>query len=188
MSESSVLKWVRAAQAANDSTQDHRRLTDDLYRRYWEEICRYVRRSFGAGPPDPEDVAQIAFTKFAALSRPRDILNPRAFLYRTAHNAAADWHRQSARAEAAKKDPALANQRHEFTPEDILMSRDGLLRLDAALAKLKPRQRTALLLHRVDGLSFAEIARRMQISPSGARKLVEQGFARCAESMRRNEL
>ncbi|MGE5502303.1 MAG: sigma factor-like helix-turn-helix DNA-binding protein, partial [Ignavibacteriales bacterium] len=62
---------------------------------------------------------------------------------------------------------------------------DELARLEATLAQLRPRQRTALLMHRLDGLSFAEIGRRMGVSPSGARKLVEQGFAASMAAMKR---
>ena len=157
-----------------------------LYRRHWVELCAYARRTFGLGPPDPEDIAQAAFARFAALPANAEVANPRAFLFRTAHNIGVDAHRSAARGAAAALDPQLATaDGRDFSPEDVLVSREELARLEAAIAALKPRQRTALLLHRLDELSFAEIGRRMGVSPSGARKLVEQGFAAAMAAMRR---
>ena len=156
-----------------------------LYRRHWAELCAYARRTFGLGPPDPEDIAQAAFARFAALPANAEVANPRAFLFRTAHNIGVDAHRTRARGAAAALDPQLHADGRDFSPEDVLVSREELARLEAAIAALKPRQRTALLLHRLDELSFAEIGRRMGVSPSGARKLVEQGFAAAMAAMRR---
>jgi hypothetical protein len=45
--------------------------------------------------------------------------------------------------------------------------------LNQVIAGLKPKQRVALLLHRIDGLNYVEIAREIGISASGARLLVE---------------
>ncbi|HEX6860481.1 MAG TPA: sigma-70 family RNA polymerase sigma factor [Caulobacteraceae bacterium] len=156
-----------------------------LYRRHWAELTAYARRTFGAGPPEPEDIVQAAFARFAALPDNTTVANPRAFLFRTAHNIALDARRSQARHGAASLDPQFPGEGHDFSPEDVLVSREELARLEAAIAGLRPRQRTALLLHRLDGLSFAEIGRRMGVSPSGARKLVEQGFAAAMASMRR---
>lgn len=157
-----------------------------LYRRHWAELVGYARRTFGAGPPEPEDIVQATFARFAALPANTEVANPRAFLFRTAHNIGVDAQRSRIRAGAAASDPQLApNDGRDFSPEDVLVSRDELARLEATLAQLRPRQRTALLMHRLDGLSFAEIGRRMGVSPSGARKLVEQGFAASMAAMKR---
>jgi DNA-directed RNA polymerase specialized sigma24 family protein len=87
-------KVSKAGDAAPGAlTSDTQRPLDRIYRQHWDEICRYVRRSFGAGPPDPEDVAQAAFARFAALDVEVQVANPRAFLFRTAHNIAIDARR-----------------------------------------------------------------------------------------------
>ena len=153
---------------------------DQVYRRHWDEIRRYVRQRFGPGPPEPEDIAQAAFARYAALDDAAEVANPRAFLFRTAHNLAVDARRSSGRGEAAMADPQLTQtQTVDFSPEDVLVAKDELARLDVALARLKPKQRVALLMHRIDGLSYAEIGRRLGLSPSGARVLVERAFEAC---------
>lgn len=157
-----------------------------LYRRHWVELVAYARRTFGAGPPEPEDIVQATFARFAALPANTEVANPRAFLYRTAHNIGVDAQRGRIRAGVAASDPQISqSDGRDFSPEDVLVSRDELARLEAAIASLRPRQRTALLMHRLDGLSFAEIGRRMGVSPSGARKLVEQGFTASMAAMNR---
>jgi RNA polymerase sigma-70 factor (ECF subfamily) len=156
---------------------------EQVYRRHWDEIRRYVRQRFGSGPPEPEDIAQAAFARYAALDSETEVANPRAFLFRTAHNLAVDARRSSGRGAAAVADPQLAGtETVDFSPEDVLVAKDELARLDAALARLKPKQRVALLMHRIDGLSYAEIGRRLGLSPSGARVLVERAFEACMTS------
>lgn len=183
MAESWLLKISGGAAAKPASAGDP---VERAYRRHWDELCRYVRRSFGAGPPDPEDVAQAAFARFAAADRSL-IDNERAYLFRTAHNIAIDARRRDHTAEAGLTVLTLeAEARHDPGPENVIVAREELARLDAALDSLKPKHRKALLMHRLDGLSFAEIARRMDISPSGARKLVEEGYAACMKAMKRD--
>jgi RNA polymerase sigma factor (sigma-70 family) len=159
---------------------------EQLYCDHRGELSAYVRRVVGLGPPEPEDVVQTTFARFASLDGAAAIANPRAFLFRTAHNVIVDAYRRLARERRRMADEAVRVQgRVDVSPEDVFLPREDITRLEAALARLKPKQRTALLMHRVDELSFAEIGRRLGVSPSGARKLVEQGFAACAGAMAR---
>lgn len=187
MSNSLVGKLGKSAGGGGDLQAIARHAPlDRAYRQHWDEICRYVRKRFGSGPPEPEDVAQATFARYAALAAPEAVDNPRAFLFRTAHNIAVDARRRTSRGEAIAGDPAISAEAClDFSPEDVLVSRDELARLDRALMDLKPKVRVALLLHRLDGLSFAEIGRRLGVSPSGARSLVDRGFEACAAAMKR---
>lgn len=49
-------------------------------------------------------------------------------------------------------------------PEQIVLAREELRRLQAALDRLPPRARQAVILRKVDGLSWREIAERMGIA------------------------
>jgi RNA polymerase sigma-70 factor (ECF subfamily) len=161
-------------------------LVEGAYRRHWDEICRYVRRAFGAGPPEPEDVAQATFARFAAVDNPLAIDNPRAFLFRTAHNLAVDGRRKRGRGEAVLADPAVVEiEGFDFSPEDVLVTREELDRLNASLADLTPNQRDALLMHRLDDLSFAEIGRRLGVSQTTATRLVQRASLHCLRKMQR---
>lgn len=159
---------------------------EGLYARHRKELHDYARRLVGSKPPEPEDVVQATFAQFAALAAPADVANPRAFLFRTAHNLVMDARRRMSREHRGLDAETVRLQDSaDLSPEDVLLPRDELVRLEAALGRLKPKQRTALLMHRVDELSFAEIGRRMGLSPSGARKLVDQALAACISAMAR---
>ncbi len=70
--------------------RDERARLKQLYERYWSDLCRHIRATFGAGPPDPQDVAQSAFARFLSIDDRQAVENPRAFLYTTARNIALD--------------------------------------------------------------------------------------------------
>ena len=55
-------------------------------------------------------------------------------------------------------DAAADVPRHEPGPEQIADDREGLARLDRLLATLKPKRRTAFVLHVLEGHSMEEIA------------------------------
>ena len=57
-----------------------------LYDRYAGELACNLRKAFGNGPPDPEDIAQDAFRKLAEIDDLSDIKHPRALLWRVARN------------------------------------------------------------------------------------------------------
>jgi RNA polymerase sigma-70 factor (ECF subfamily) len=156
-----------------------------LYRDHYRGIIAYVRRKFGAGPPEPEDVAQAVIARFATIQGADGVENTGAYLKRMAHNYVLATHRHHQVAGRVHTElKILDSETVDFSPEDILMSKQELNRLDTALAELKPKQRVALLLHRIDGLGFAAIGRELGMSPSGARRLVETGHKACIAAMR----
>lgn len=159
---------------------------EDLYRDHYRGVIAYVRRRFGAGPPEPDDVAQAVIARFATIEGAEGVQNAGAYLKRMAHNYVLAAHRRDQIAGRAHEElRILDGETADFSPEDIMVSKQELDRLDAALAQLKPRQRVALLLHRIDGLGFAAIGRELDMSPSGARQLVETAHKACIAAMRK---
>jgi RNA polymerase sigma factor (sigma-70 family) len=149
------------------------RRMDVLYARHWGELCHYLKRHFGPGPPDPEDVAQDAFLKFAAINDRDAIDNPRAYLFRTAHNALIDEHRRLAlrRATAADGDaPPVSDDR---TPERVLVGQERLEILTRSLRGMPAVRRRSFLLNRLQGLSCAAIARITGYSESAIKKHID---------------
>lgn len=159
---------------------------ETLYRDHSRTLAAYIRRQFGAGPPDPEDIVQEAFARLAARTAAADIPRPEAFLKVTARNIAIDAYRNRVGGGAVLKSVAILQENdHEIDVSDVLCSRHELERLAAIVDTLKPRQRAAFLLHRIDGLSFVEIAEQLHVSPSGARMLVKAALATCVARMKR---
>ena len=62
------------ARAPNDGkTLSHVAKIDRLYRDHWVALVGSLRRTFGDGPPDPDDIAQQAFQKLIERDRLSDI-------------------------------------------------------------------------------------------------------------------
>ena len=155
-----------------------------LYERYCAELVRYVFAKFGAGPPDPEDVAQFAFEKFASSARSSEIANPRAFLYTAARNVVIDHHRREAvRLKNAGDLEAAAEQRNrdEITPERVLLEKERYAIFEEALARMPPRRRKMLLMNRREGLSCPEIAKRFGVSETVVRNQVSLAVRQCLD-------
>lgn len=117
---------------------------------------------------DAEDIAQESWARVTAATR-RDkavIDNVGAYLFRIARNLVVDQHRRSAASIELKVDEAvlekIADPRPD--PEAALVTRTELLRMDRIMAAMPPRPREVFRLSRLEGLSFAEIGRRMGTS------------------------
>jgi RNA polymerase sigma-70 factor (ECF subfamily) len=159
---------------------------DRLYKAYWRELCRFISARYGPGPPDPEDIAQGAFAQLAALERPETLQNPRAFLYRTAQNILIDQRRRMAthRNFVAQAETREVEQPSYDPPADrVLIGREEYDIIEAAIRKMPEKRRQCFLLHRLHGLSYAEIARRLGMSGPGVFKAVEKALAECQSAL-----
>lgn len=159
---------------------------DELYRRHFTALSGFVRRKFGSGPPDPEDVAQAAFERFAALPDRAEVGNPKAFLYRCARNYVIDHRRRQAvstrlAAEVERLNPTGASA--DSDPLRVLEAREELAAVIAAIEALDARRREVLILNSIEGLSCAEIARRMGLSQTRIVQLYAQAIAACAKAL-----
>ena len=158
----------------------------EVYSRHWAEVCHFVGRRFGSGPPEPEDIAQIAFVRMGELPLSREIENPRAFLFRIASNVALDARRQQAshRRSLTTVEAAMAAA-NDIGPvaERVLLAREELTFLEDVVRGMPERHRSYLLANRLDGLSYAEISRRTGASQSLVRKTVEEALAVCERAV-----
>ena len=144
-----------------------------LYQNVGEELVEGLRNRFGDGPPEPEDLAQEAFRR--AIDHPEwsRISNKRAFIWRTAINlAVTNMRTTTAR---TKYEPDIRNiyfaeEGDNSTPETVLLVKEQLDAIRAALEAMPERRRWALLLRRVQGLTQREVAIRLGISRSAVAK------------------
>lgn len=146
---------------------------DVLYARHWGELCHYIKKHFGQGPPDPEDVAQDAFIRFAAIENREAIDNPRAYLFRTAHNALVDEHRRLALHRGNPADIDARTASDDLTPERVLLGQERLEILTRSLRAMPAARRRSFLLNRLQGLSCAAIARMTGYSESAVKKHID---------------
>lgn len=74
-------------------------------------------------------------------------------------------------------------QQDPGTPEELVAARQQLGLIYRAIEDLPLRCRQALMLHRVRGLSYAEIARDMGVSVSSVEKYILEALKHCREHL-----
>jgi RNA polymerase sigma factor (sigma-70 family) len=163
----------------------------DLYGRYRNELVAFIRQKFGSGPPEPEDVAQQAFANFAAVGPNETIANPRAFLYRTAHNIVINdrkHDRVGRRFLESNPDPTeICEARDDFDPEAVLVSGEQFRLIEQVIRDMPQKRRQSLLLSRLEGLTYAEIGQRLGQSERAVRKHVAAAIRECGAALQRAE-
>lgn len=157
---------------------------DRLYRECRQDLCRFIRKRFGAGPPEPEEVAQVAFERITKLDSLDEINNLRSFLFTTAANAALDLRRRAATQATLYRDFSYHNfNSSEISPEDVLESEQRLETLKAALANMPTQRRRIFLLIRAEGLSVAETAERFGMSEAAVYKHISRAMQDCLTAL-----
>ena len=134
---------------------------------------RITLQKRGASPDEAEDLVQEAFLKFETYRQTSDVREPEGFVVRTALNLAVDAGRRKGRSPFSPRaldDYVLLDSSPR--PDEVLQGRDRLRRLREGLEALKPRTRDMLLAQRLEGLSYAEIARREGVSVSAVEKQI----------------
>jgi RNA polymerase sigma-70 factor (ECF subfamily) len=141
-----------------------------LYHGHASRLFRLFARR--AGTADAPDLLQETFVRMAGIDAEarRRIENPAAFLTRIAVNLLKD-RAKSAAGRRSSFHLEYDEQVHAtIDPHPLLDDRDALARLDEALPRLNRRTREIFLLHRVDGLTYAEIAVEVGMSVKGVKK------------------
>lgn len=157
-----------------------------LYARHWTEIVAYIRQTCGVGPPDPEDAAQAAFTTYAALDTPEAVENPRAFLFRSARNHVVDCKRKETVRRREQLTVILGTESADYLDaQRVLEAKERFAIVTGALQKLTQRHRDVLIMHRIEGLTFDEVAKRLGFSPSLAKKLAYEALSKCDRALRK---
>lgn len=159
----------------SDQSVTARNLIEILYRRQSAGLFRlFVRKT--ANRDEASDFVQELFSRLASASETNGIERPEAYLNRLARNLLADRqrrHRSRPIAVPLEPDDGL----HFSDPVRLLESRDMLNRLELAMAKLKPKTRAIFMAHRLDGMSYAEIAEKMGMSIKGIEKQMSKAIA-----------
>jgi len=165
------------------SSPDKGRHIHTLYLKLQEELVRGVIKKFDVGRSEAEDVVQTAFTRYAEVTSV--IENPRAFLYRSCSNIAIDQirRRQVQLSYAQQVIDSDASSTEELGPEREVEGRQRLGIVSRALWAMPSKRRKLLIMHRFDGLSYAEIGRRVSLSESVVRKHISNALADCQKAL-----
>ena len=159
-----------------DSSGEANQHLAELYRSESPKLVRmFTRRT--RNPADAHDLVQDVFFRFARLRASAFGLDrPQAYLRRIAANLLKDRAKSDARRSAALHVVADEETLPGIDQQRALESRDMLRRLEAAMLKLKPRTREIFMAHRIEGLSYAQIAERTGLSVKGVEKQMSKAI------------
>ena len=161
----------------------------ESFREFYTQILHFLRKRTD-NASDAADMTQDVFTQWLGYQDRAKVEQPRAFLFQMARNLLRDhWRRQQVR-------HAIHGERNENEAEPLSDERDDpmvaalrlqrLEQLKRVLAELSPRRREALMLHRFEGLSQAQIAERMGISVSMVEKHIALALLHCKQHLQRD--
>lgn len=159
----------------------------ELLESHEKEIYRFAYRMTG-NADDASDLLQDTFLRaLQAFPRLSPDANHRAWLYRIAHRQALNLFRSR---RVRRSEPLEeANGLHDANghPEDLTETRRLARALAHLIRGLTPRQRSALLLKKYEGLSYSDVAGVLGCSEESARANVYQAMKKIRNGLRPKE-
>lgn len=154
-----------------------------LYDEIRPSLMAYLS-GLGLSVDEAEDVIQECFLRLVRhLANKREEENLRGWLFRVAHNLTMDLFREGKRypAGGAAEDDSAAFDIVDtsLSPEEVVIKREELRRVWAAMARLTEQQRHAVLL-RAEGLRYREISTVLGMPTQRIGELVQRALARLA--------
>jgi len=156
---------------------------EGIVRRNDRDLKSYLARRLRS-EAEVQDVAQEIYLRLLRIERTELVRSPEALLFRLASNAVYEWHLR-----ARNRLPhSAADLEHLASSDDgpaAEVWRAELAReLTAALSRLPPKCRAAIVLHRREQLSYEEVGTALGISIAMVKKYLVRGVALCREHLR----
>lgn len=145
-------------------------------------LMQYLRRQW-PNPSEIEDLRQEVYVRVYEAAKKQLPQPVKPFVFRSAHNLLVDRIRREhvVPIEAVADFDELEIAIDAPLPDLSVIARDELRRLQAALDKLPPRAREAVVLGRIEGLTGREIAKRMGIGTATVSAHLANGILALAD-------
>jgi RNA polymerase sigma-70 factor, ECF subfamily len=156
------------------AARGERSAREDLYRRHVDAVWRRLTRLVGPDPEREDLLQQIFLEVFQQLAQFRGDAAFATYLYRVQTNIAFDHLKRRGRRPLPLPAEMLeAFAAREASPEQQAVSRQRLAQIWAALDRMKPKKRIALVLQVVEGLSLEQIGELVEASADTVAKRIE---------------
>lgn len=150
-----------------------------LYRSEGPRLLRFFRRR--VGHEEANDLVQESFSRLLRLDGLAALLQPEAYLKRIGQNLLRDRARFSVRRSELLHVPVDEDALAGTDQYRLLETRDLLDRLERSMLELPQQTREIFMAHRLDGLTYGEIADRTGLTV----KQVEKRLARAMVEINR---
>ncbi|SFP34303.1 RNA polymerase sigma-70 factor, ECF subfamily [Variovorax sp. PDC80] len=134
-----------------------------LYSNHHGWLQGWLRRKLGC-PHNAADLAQDTFVRVLGKKEPVAAAEPRAYLATIAHGLVVDFHRRRALERAYLETLAALPEPQSPSLEERAIVLEALSAIDAMLDGMKPAIRQAFILSQLEGLTYAQIAQRLQVT------------------------
>lgn len=142
-------------------------------------LLRFLGRRLSSRA-EVDDLAQEVYLRLMRIEDVGAIRDPRSFTLRVAANVVYEW-RMSARNRFEHTNEPVESTDERLDPYRQVLQAEQRNRISRALDRLSPMQRAIVLLHRRDGMTYAEIARHVGLSVPMVNKHLTKGLALCKE-------
>lgn len=171
---------------------------EELFRKYARRVAGFAATIVGSRAR-AEEIAQEAFVQ---VYRARQRYRPQArfvtWLYRIVSNLCVSEVRRPEHRMVRATRTASDGTREEAEPDSLpdettrsgeedLLAQEDMGRIRALLEGLPAQQRAALLLARVEGLSYEEVAQSLECSVSAVKSLIHRATVSLRDGMRERE-
>jgi RNA polymerase sigma factor (sigma-70 family) len=158
-----------------------------IHERYERQLLAFVRRILFASPSEAEDVLQDVFARASQSLRAHDrVVSLRPWLYRIARNACIDELRRHCPVDSEVEIASL-ERASESDPVAESEQRELIRRLVIDVGRLPDKQRSALVMRELDGLSYGQVAVALGTSVPAVKSLLVRARMRLAESLEARE-
>ena len=143
---------------------------------YGPALRRYFEKRAGAA--DAEDLVQEVFLAMHTRTAADSVDNVKGYLFRVAANVLSRRLGQARPSHVLYGALGRLSDADEVTAERIVMGREALERVVAALDGLPARTAQAFLLHRFEEMTYAAIAAHMGVSVKAVEALIARAMKR----------
>lgn len=164
------LRWARQIRAGDDSA------LEALFRTYADRLCAFVDQHVDAPEVAEEIVQDLFFEIWRRREQWRPTTNVRAYLYKSARNKALDYLDHQRVVEAWKQQACPDEPDAVPAPEENLRQKELTRAVQDAIDQLPERQRLIFVLNRRHGMTYAEVAEMLDISPHTVETHMSRAF------------
>lgn len=153
---------------------------------HYDELVRYIWRRFGDHGFARDVVHDVCLQLLEKPERP-GADSPLALLRRISHNTAVDRCRREDRRRAWNGEADDHDSPPTEAPDAMRMlgARQELDLLSAAIASMPPRRQQVFVMHKIHGLTQAEVAERLGVSVKMVEKQIRLGMLACRKGLER---
>jgi RNA polymerase sigma factor (sigma-70 family) len=159
------------------------RFLADLSRRYRPILARFFQKRIQP-QCDVDDLIQEVFARLTRRGDLGGVTHIEGYIFQVAANLIRERARERAVREVSLDRFGSEAIAEDFSSERILLGKEAITQVYAALHELPQRTRNAFLLHRFEDLKHAEIAQRLGISVSTVEKDIMRAMTHLMKRVR----